>query len=126
MIFSFSLIGIVFFSSIGLITYFKQGFYELFSEDIQRYSLIYESYKNRFANDECNLSVNLSKPPLCMIGDISINPKIALIGDSHASAINYELDKALQDRKISIYKVLRNGTCENCRIVAQTEVELRI
>ena len=109
MIFSFSLIGIVFFSSIGLITYFKQGFYELFSEDIQRYSLIYESYKNRFANDECNLSVNLSKPPLCIIGDISVNPKIALIGDSHASAINYELDKVLQDRKISIYRFTKNS-----------------
>jgi len=109
MIFSFSLIGIVFFSSIGMISHLNQGFSLRFSEDIQRYSLIYESYKNRLASDECNLSDDLSAPPLCMIGDISVNPTIALIGDSHASAISYELDKALQDRKISIYRFTKNS-----------------
>ena len=56
----------------------------------------------------CNLHKDQVFPPMCIKGNVAKNPKYALLGDSHASALSIELAKAMSNLDESFLQFTKN------------------
>jgi peptidoglycan/LPS O-acetylase OafA/YrhL len=88
MIFSFSLIGIVFFSVVGLYFHFYKGM-NRFANNVESIPTILDQ-KCHFSEDTMNLSL-IEQDIFCKLGNDKIQPDTFLIGDSHAGSISDQL-----------------------------------
>ena len=105
----------VIFISIGLSIHVKNGFNNRFSSEVQPY-FVMRSNSFKALNYECHLKGNDYVLKDCIFGDQSVEPKYALIGDSHAGAIHVQLDESFSSKNKSFFSYAKNGCPPSLRI----------
>lgn len=98
-VFTFALLGTVFFMAVGLLGQTTDGFSDRYSFS-KEFSSQFERVTLR---SEClsNKGESTGDIPFCVLGNQASHPTVALFGDSHADMINPILDKLANDIDIA-------------------------
>lgn len=97
------------FVAFGLLGYFNGGFKGRVPTTVLGLTTIEEEHRVIRGDGGCNLFKQQTKSRECIKGHPSIAPTFALLGDSHASTIAYELDRFMLKEQKSFIQFTKNG-----------------
>ena len=123
----FSLIGTLFFVTIGSIIYFENGFRNVKDRVPPNVKWLSLGEKLDINGDICTpIAYEKSGISICNFGDLSSNKNTVLYGDSHSQAISEELDKLFINSKIKGTKIVIDG-CDvvpELRLYSKTNTDI--
>lgn len=96
----------------GLVGYLNNGFESRVSEEVLSVHIGLEHRKQMSAAG-CKLHAQGFRVTECIKGDVAVLPRYALIGDSHAQALTFELAAAFQRRHLSFIPYVRSACSLN-------------
>lgn len=107
-IFQLAILGGAIFIIFGLAGHLTHGFPVRYSKEIRAVLLV---SKDRifFLSDGCHLEGGEYDLRKCIKGDKTVKPGVAIVGDSHAAALVYELDKEFAKNKLSFEQYTKDG-----------------
>lgn len=97
------------FALFGLIGHLNKGYKFRLSDEVLAYTNIQKEHEELRDDKGCNLSETNFALAGCIKGDKSKIPKFALVGDSHAVALAFELDKSFSEVGLSFLQYTKNG-----------------
>ena len=103
--FAFSLVFIV----IGLAGHFSGGYSFRVSDRINTVISAYDVHAKLRDGDNCNIAARNYSIPACIKGDPNSATKVALLGDSHSSALLPKLDEFLARQELALVQYTKNG-----------------
>jgi len=107
-IFIYSSSLLIFFILIGLITHINKGFSERFPAELHTY-LAMGGKGVKARNYDCHLKNDEYVLTGCIFGDQTIEPKYALVGDSHAGSIHQRIGQQFSELNMSFVLYAKNG-----------------
>jgi peptidoglycan/LPS O-acetylase OafA/YrhL len=107
-IFICSLFFILLFISIGVVGRLTDGFPNRMPAEVAKVH-ISRFHEKLYKNAGCVMQPNGFDVAGCIAGDKNIQPKFALIGDSHGQAVTYTLGQAFNARHLSFVPLVKSG-----------------
>jgi peptidoglycan/LPS O-acetylase OafA/YrhL len=105
-LFTFCVLASFAFALFGLIGHLNKGYKFRLSDEV----LVYDNFQKEEIPDEyCNLSEKNFALGGCVKGDKTKSPNFALLGDSHAGALAFELDKSFSYVGFSFRQYTQGG-----------------
>lgn len=108
-IFSGAVIGSAFFIVVGILGHSTKGFPGRLPQDVNKLAQLIQIHKKYISSGGCNISDDGFDLKGCVKGDSSIKPKYLLVGDSHASALAYEFERAFKRNGQSFVQYTKHG-----------------
>lgn len=108
-LFTFCVLASFAFAFFGLIGHLNKGYKFRLSDEVLAYTNIQKEHEELRDDKGCNLSETNFELASCVKGDKSKIPKFALVGDSHAVALAFELDKSFSEVGFSFLQYTKNG-----------------
>jgi peptidoglycan/LPS O-acetylase OafA/YrhL len=96
------------FALFGLIGHFNKGYKFRVSDEVLAYTNIQKEHEELRDDNGCNVEANFALAG-CVKGDKTKLPKVALVGDSHAAALAFELDKSFLKVGYSFLQYTKNS-----------------
>ncbi len=105
-LFIFCILASFAFALFGLIGHLNKGYKSRLPDEV----LVYDNFqKEEIPDEDCNVSDKNFALGGCVKGDKTKSPNFALLGDSHASAIAFELDKSFSEVGFSFRQYTQGG-----------------
>tara|TARA_B100001093_G_scaffold352808_1_gene337301 strand:- start:1370 stop:3418 length:2049 start_codon:yes stop_codon:yes gene_type:complete len=110
-IFTFSICGILIFSSVGIYGNFKKGIPSRIANEINTLYEKIDQSNERLIGNGCNLSSIIPEQPMPNCIDFFVDGGITalLIGDSHLDSMGLQIQRHLKDKNIGSYAISYSG-----------------
>jgi hypothetical protein len=107
-LFTFCILASFSFALFGLIGHLNKGYKFRLSDEILYFMNFQKEHEELRDDNGCNVEANFALAG-CVKGDKTKLPKFALVGDSHAAALAFELDKSFSEVGFSFLQYTKNG-----------------
>jgi len=108
-LFTFCILTSFTFALFGLIGVFNKGDKFRLSDEVLAYANISKEYEEQREAEGCDVSAKNFELGGCVKGDKAKSPNFALVGDSHAVALAFELDKSFSKVGFSFRQYTEGG-----------------